>query len=249
MFGLARNRAHDRLIGEDETMLRESVHNLVADGDKPAPRGFALRRRGVHGKAVAAGAFGLFQRFLSAEHRFLAGTGAAWQPDGADRDAGRDGTRARFDDFTAHGGMQPLGNDRHLALATFGQDQAEFVARGTADHVGGPQGLGESLPRRDNDFVGDFEAIGLVDHRKIIDRRHDIGAGTPFAGGAQDHPRKLFAKPCAIQMPGQFVASGQIEKPGQGLFLLGDLAHHAGNAFGAAIGSGSPHPGDLEPFA
>src|SRR5258708_20354897 len=49
-------------------------------------------------------------------------------------------------------------------------------------------------------------------------------------------------------MPGQFLGGRQIGKPGEGVLLLGDLAHHAGNAFGAAVGSRSSHAGDLEPF-
>jgi len=56
----------------------------------------------------------------------------------------------------------------------------EFVAGGAGDHIG-VRRLARvfALSRHDLSAISKRRS---VDHRKIIDRRHDIGAGAPFAG-------------------------------------------------------------------
>ena len=71
VLGLPGARAHDGLIGEDQTVSAQRRHDLVADRDQAAAGGFALLRFGEDRKAVAPGRFGALERFLGAQHRFL----------------------------------------------------------------------------------------------------------------------------------------------------------------------------------
>ena len=107
----------------------------------------------------------------------------------------------------------------------------------------------EPLPDRDNDFVRDIEAVGLVDDGKLVDRRHHESAGAALCRRLLDRARQFVAQACTVQMSGQFVAGGEVGKAGERISLLGDLAHHPGDPFGAPLGAGNANCAKLEPAA
>ena len=107
----------------------------------------------------------------------------------------------------------------------------------------------EPLSGRDDHFVGAVEAVGLIDHGKLVDRGDDKGAGALGRARARNHPGEFLAQTRAVEVARQFVACGEIIEPRERRLLFGHEADEAGDPLGAAVCARLPHGTQLEPFA
>ena len=135
---------------------------------------------------------------------------------------------------------EALGRRGHFGRVAIFQHHGEFVAGVTRDEVALAAIFTQALGQAGDHLIGDVIAIGAVQHEQAVDADQERGEGLLALGRLGVEMRRLLQQAGAVQRAGQRVEAGfEGELP----FLLvsvGDDAHEAMGARGAAIVAGEP---------
>ena len=171
----------------------------------------------------------------------------AWHADRADRCRDRYRTGFGRHHLVADAGQEPLGRDIGVVDGAVAQDQSEFVAGETPEHVAAAQPRADAFSDFGDHGVGDVEAEGVVDARQMIDADQHEGAGRAEARGFLDGFRQRRDQMGAVEFAGERIVPRQ---PHQllvaGVALIVD-ADDALRARRLAVGACEPAAGFLDP--
>ena len=127
----------------------------------------------VDDEAVGGHALGFGQRLLGARHRRVGIGRVARQDDRADRQHGPYRAMFRLDDAFARHFEEAFGGVAQFLLIAVVEDDGEFAARIARDRIAGAHHILEPAAHRDDDLVGHFETIGVIDDSEIVDAGDD----------------------------------------------------------------------------
>ena len=133
------------------------------------------------------------QRVLSAAENFRHGAGVTRRGHAADGHGHRGGAGGGHDRLVAHAGQQAVGGDRQFVGRATRQHDAELVAGEAAEIILAAQARAKALGDLRDHFLGDVEAIGLVEAAEMIDGHQQEAARTAEANASR--PASMSVRP------------------------------------------------------